>query len=298
MFRKSISTGKTGRVFQIVSGLFFCLFLTACAITDHTDDALEKARKFALKKALDLTEYQRNEIRYTLPKVLEEELFAFTPIKLTEYDHVPRNESSKKHKTKHLDHVAVSFVWEIPSLGGEVIVFGTGDRAMRFWEPVRVMYRKKAIPDTPYENARKLAADFTINNLLYLTDSERNRIRFGEAKVYCTSFDLAFLQQNKVPEAEDSLTSYLRAKKEKRERFQLSLVWQADDPDKVIVFTGLGAEIPLQQEAYQTGKESEIALLASWKVLSVHVLEKKKFAQYIVDLTGKGSKKSVPEVKK
>ena len=52
------------------------LFLASCATTDRTDDAVEKARAFALERAKDLSEYQRNVIRYSLPKLQEEDIFA------------------------------------------------------------------------------------------------------------------------------------------------------------------------------------------------------------------------------
>ncbi|MBO4303361.1 MAG: hypothetical protein J6A21_02115 [Lentisphaeria bacterium] len=281
------------------------LFLASCATTDRTDDAVEKARAFALERAKDLSEYQRNVIRYTLPKVQEEELFVFAPIKLTEYDHIPRNENVKPHNTKHLDSMAFTFVWEIPSLGGEVAVYGTGDRAMRHWEPLRMVYRKLAKVDGPYEAARDTVVSFTADNMLYISEEERTRIRFSEAKVYCTSFDLAYLEAKRIRGTEGAWEAY-RVEKEggKKERFQLSLVWDCDDPSKVIVFTGMGAEIPDEKaleaakENKEKGQEKEIMLLTGWKILCVHVLEKSKLSRYVVDLSGRAASSGKAEEKK
>ena len=303
--KKSFTVSLWKNLCLLVAALLTELFLASCAVTDHTDDALERARVFALEKAKDLSEYQRNVIRYSLPKVQEEELFTFAPIKLTEYDHIPRNEAVKPHKTKHLDHMAVSFVWDIPSLGGEVVVYGTGDRAMRHWEPQRVIYRKIAKVDNAYEAARNAVVNFTADNMLYITEPERNRIRFSEAKVYCTSFDLAYLEENRARGTEGAWEAYLMEKQGgKKDRFQLSLVWDCDEPSKVIVFTGMGADIPEEKaleaarKAKGKGKESELALLTGWKILSVHVLEKSKLARYVVDLTGRAASSGKAEAKK
>ncbi|MBO5760365.1 MAG: hypothetical protein J6S53_02355 [Lentisphaeria bacterium] len=280
---------KKKNVFTVIAGVLLGIFFAGCAVTDHTDDAVEKARKFALDKTRTLTEYERNTIRYTLPAIQEEDIFTFNAIKLTEYDHVPRGENVKVHKTEHLDHQAVSFVWNIPSIGSEVVVYGTGDRSMRFWEPVRVLFRKREKVDSAYEAAMKKVQDFTINNMLYLTESERTRIRFSPGKVYCTTFDLSYLQEKKAPAAENVWQEYLNEKKSgKKARFQLSLIWQADDPQKVIVFTGTGAFIPgAKEEKLPEGKitgEKEISLLASWDILCVHVLKKDEFAKYTAAL--------------
>ncbi|MBP5182537.1 MAG: hypothetical protein J6331_05870 [Lentisphaeria bacterium] len=297
MNKKKNSASSPWKILRLLSAaLLTGLFSASCAITDHTDDTVEKARAFALEKTRDLSEYQRNVIRYTLPKVQEEEIFTFSPIKLTEYEHIPRNETVKPHKTKHLDYMAISFAWDVPSMGGEVVVYGTGDRSMRNWEPVRVFYRKIARIDSPYEAARNAVVRFTADNMLYLSEPERNRIRFSEAKVYCTSFDLAYLEEKKIRGTEVAWEAYLTEKKGgKKDRFQLSLVWDCDDPSRVIVFTGMGAEVPDEKaleaarKAKGKGGEQEIMLLSGWKILSVHVLEKTKLARYVVDLSGAAS---------
>ena len=176
---------------------------------------------------------------------------------------------------------------------------------MRHWEPQRVIYRKIAKVDNAYEAARNAVVNFTADNMLYITEPERNRIRFSEAKVYCTSFDLAYLEENRARGTEGAWEAYLMEKQGgKKDRFQLSLVWDCDEPSKVIVFTGMGADIPDEKaleaarKAKGKGKESELALLTGWKILSVHVLEKSKLARYVVDLTGRAASSGKAEAKK
>ena len=291
----------------------FSVFLAGCEITNHTEDALERARKFALEEARDLTEYQRNIIRYTLPVLQGQMIFRTEPIPLTEYEHIPRNEFHKPLETKHLDYVASCFVWNIPDLGGDVVVYGTGDRNFRFWQPLKVMYRKLAEPDEDYIAARKKAVSFTADNMLYITDTERDRIRFSEAKVWCTTFDLKYLEDDKPLKQKTSWTSYLLKKQGgEKEKYQVSLVWQADDPNKFIVFTGLGADIPkvgkdgkleisVDEEVSEDefdedggkvkgkdgkilpGKKKGFSLLKNWKLLTVRVIDKVKFSKYVTE---------------
>ena len=294
----------------------FSVFLAGCEITNHTEDALERARKFALDEARDLTEYQRNIIRYSLPVIQGQMIFKTGAIPLTEYEHIPRNEFHKPMETKHLDYVASSFVWKIPDLGGEVVVYGTGDRNFRFWQPLKVMYRKLAEPDTDYIAARRKAAGFTADNMLYITDTERDRIRFAEAKVWCTTFELKYLDEDKPLKQKTAWTSYLLKKQGgEKERYQVSLVWQADDPNKFIVFTGLGADIPkvgkdgklvitddegkeVEEDPDEENEESikaeksgkmpgrkkkGFSLLKNWKILTVRVIDKVKFSKYVTE---------------
>ena len=271
------------------------VFLAGCEITNHAEDALERARKFALEEARDLSEYQRNIIRYSLPVIQGQMIFKTEPIKLTEYEHIPRNEFHKPLETKHLDYVASCFVWKIPDLGGEVVVYGTGDRNFRFWQPLKVMYRKLAEPDEDYIKAWKKAVSFTEDNMLYITDTERDRIRFSEARVWCTAFDLKYLDEDKPIKPETTWTSYLLKKQGgKKEKYQVSLVWQADDPGKFIVFTGLGADIPVadkkfrkdkdgEEDAEKSGKKKEFSLLKNWNILTVRVIDKVKFSKYVTE---------------
>ena len=52
---------------------FLLLTAGAACRTDYTDDAVEKARAYALARTKDLTEPQRNFIRYATPEIWEDE---------------------------------------------------------------------------------------------------------------------------------------------------------------------------------------------------------------------------------
>ena len=54
---------------------FLLLTAGAACRTDYTDGAVEKARAYALARTKDLTEPQRNFIRYATPEIWEDEIF-------------------------------------------------------------------------------------------------------------------------------------------------------------------------------------------------------------------------------
>ena len=311
------------------------LFAASCTV-DYTVPAMEKARKFALKNTLDLTEYQRNHIRYVYPAVWKRVIFKHEPMKLTEYDHMARNSEFKPRKSDRLSYMDLSFAWEeIPGLDYTVIVLGHGEASGNFWEPLKMVYKKNAPIDDNYEKARKKAVDFVTNNMLTLSVSERDRVRFSEAEVALTNFDLSYAQEEdskrdkKSSGLEDYLASLKKAASQKKEEeeksvsnkddkkdeksvsnkedkkdeksesnkedkrdeksesnkddkkenaeeadeedgnaeVQYSLVWKADDPEKLIVISGI----------------SKGSSLKNWKILSGAVLPRKVFEKYLME---------------
>lgn len=256
------------------------LFLSGCTV-DYTHSAVEKARSFALKNTLDLTEYQRNHIRYVYPAVWKREIFTHKPMSLTEYDHMARNRDFKPRKSDRLHYMDMSFAWEnIPGLGYTVIVLGHGENSGNFWEPLKVVYKKSAPVDPGYENAKAAAVNFVTNNMLDLSTQERNRVRFSEAQVAYTSFDLSYAQEEKPfvrKKRETGLEGYLASLRKdaagKRGKTpgagggetQFSLVWKGDDPGKLIVISGI----------------SPNNSLGTWKILSGAVLTVKVFERFL-----------------
>lgn len=268
------------------------LFAASCTV-DYTVPAMEKARKFALKNTLDLTEYQRNHIRYVYPAVWRRVIFEHEAMKLTEYDHMARNSEFKPRKSDRLSYMDLSFAWEnIPGLDYTVIVLGHGESSGNFWEPLKMVYKKNAPIDDDYENARRKAVDFVTNNMQTLSVAERDRVRFSEAETALTNFDLSYAQQEdpRHDRKSSSLEGYLASlketasrKKEEKSRsrkdekkenayeedrnaeVQYSLVWKADDPEKLIVISGI----------------SKGSSLKNWKILSGAVLPRKVFEKYL-----------------
>ena len=249
-----------------MTALAFAL-LAACGAcrTDDTDHAVEKARAYALERTRDLTEPQRNFIRYATPEIWEDEIFPYEPMKFEEYAHLPRNlEDDKPIKAPYHDYMASSFVWNPPGLGHSVVVIGSGERSMHFWEPLKLVYKTLRPVDKAYESARTAAVMYVMNNMLYLTRTERNRVRFSEAEVLRTDFNLKYMRNQE--EADDSAwESYLKSLARRKDQVQYSLIWKADDANHVIVITGFAGDT-----------------LAGWSPASGMYLEKSRLERFTV----------------
>lgn len=255
---------RTYRTAILLPALLLLAVCAACR-SDHTDYAVEKARAYALERTKDLTEPQRNFIRYTTPEIWEDEIFPYEPMKFEEYAHLPRNlEDDKPIKAPYHDYVAASFVWNPPGLGHSVVVIGSGERSMHFWEPLKLVYKSIQPIDKAYENARNAAIMYVMNNMLYLTRTERNRVRFSEAEVLRTDFNMKYM--NRRDEADDTAwESYLKSLSPQKDNVQYSLVWKADDPNHFIVITGFAGKT-----------------LAGWSPLSGMYLTKARLERFTV----------------
>ena len=272
---------------------FLLLTAGAACRTDYTDDAVEKARAYALERTKDLTEPQRNFIRYATPEIWEDEIFPYQPMAFEEYAHLPRNLQDKEPvKAPYHDFMASSFVWNPPGLGYSVVVIGSGERSMQFWEPLKLVYKTTVPVDKAYENARQTAVMYVMNNMLYLSEAELNRVRFSEAEVVRTDFNMKYMQ--KRDNIDDSAwESYLKSLSQDTGKIQYSLIWKGDDSDHFIVITGFGGET-----------------LAGWYPMSGMYLDKAHLDRFIVknapvsdnkekDLTaGNGEEKAAPPAEK
>lgn len=255
---------RKSRIAILLPALLLLAVCAACR-SDHTDYAVEKARAYALERTRDLTEPQRNFIRYATPEIWEDEIFPYEPMKFEEYAHLPRNlEDDKPIKAPYHDYMASSFVWNPPGLGHSVVVIGSGERSMRFWQPLKLVYKTLRPVDKAYESARTAAVMYVMNNMLYLTRTERNRVRFSEAEVLRTDFNLKYMRNQE--EADDSAwESYLKSLARRKDQVQYSLIWKADDANHVIVITGFAGDT-----------------LAGWSPASGMYLEKSRLERFTV----------------
>lgn len=211
--------------------------LSACK-TDYTPNAVERAREFALENAKQLNAEQRNYIRYNDPSVAENVIFKDEGFDLEEYGHLSRNSVYKKASSERYDKMHSCMIWTLPGTADSVVVAGEGERSMRFWNPIKVIIKKYTGPDALYQEARKNAIAYVTNNMLYLSDDERNRVRFSDPEVYKSSFDISFAVK-KDDSVKTEWEEYLGDISKKTEPVQFSLVWKADDPQKRVVVSGL-----------------------------------------------------------
>ncbi|MBQ9338117.1 MAG: hypothetical protein IJS14_12565 [Lentisphaeria bacterium] len=222
------------------------LVLLAACQADYTQEAMLRAREFALEHTRLLPETARNHIRYTTPELQFVPLFEHQPLLLTEYAHIARNVDFNPRRNPQMATVVSQFVWTPPELGYSVIAIGHSQQRMKYWEPLKVMLKNIAPYRKFYDLAWKAATSYVTNKMLYLTDLERLRVRTTEAEVRETSFDLEYMFEEQLQGSGREWSEFLKTLRAGINRRQYSLVWVADDPNRRIVVTGLGSVADLQ----------------------------------------------------
>ena len=225
----------------LMSVLFLVMLLTAGCQTDHTEEALQRAREFTLDNTRMLPEKARNHIRYTPPVLQVAPIFAHRPMPLTEYDHISRNVDFNPVRDQNRNMIAAQFVWNPPQLDYSVIAVGRSRQDLSYWEPYKVILKHVIPVRADYESARNGAIYYVTNNMLYLSRLERVRVRTSEAEIRETQFDLEYMFEEQFESAQKEWKSFLEAIKKQRDRRQYSVIWKADDPGKRIVITGFGS---------------------------------------------------------
>lgn len=220
--------------------LLMLVLLTACR-TDSQEEALEKARAFTLEHTRMLPETTRNYIRYAAPTVQIGNIFGHHGLTLFEYAHLPRNTVYTPQTNAGLDLISANFVWTPPETGYSVIAIGHGQRDLQYWEPLKVILKNPQPVCAVYEAAKSAASDYAVNNMLYLSRMENVRVRYSEAEIRETSFDLEYMFDEQLEGGAEEWKNFLDSLKKKRDRRQYSVIWQADDPAKRIVIAGFGS---------------------------------------------------------
>ena len=232
---------KNNLFWKLLAVLAAAIVLPACQ-SDYTEEALQRAREYALENTRMLPETARNYIRYATPVLQTAGIFAHQPMRLTEYDHLPRNIDYNVKPDPKSGVILSQFVWEPPDLGYSVIAVGRSQSDLSYWNPIRVILKDIAPYREHYENARNQAIGYVTNNMLYLSRLERVRVRTSEAEVRETDFDLEYMFEEQLESSQSEWKNFLDTLKEQRKKRQYSLVWKADDGKRRIVITGFGSE--------------------------------------------------------
>lgn len=228
------------RFFTIMALVLAALAVLSGCRTDYTKSAVERARSYALNNLKGLSDNQRNYIRYTQPEIYENIIYPRYVIPLdTGIDHIEVDDVRRFPVAPHHDLMHSCVVWSPPDLGAKVVVAGEGERSMLFWEPYRVIVKRYDPGDLGLKSATSAASNFVRNNMLYLSTSELNRVRFDMPEAVYTRLPVE-------PEREQieisSWEEYLNEREGRAPKAapdtQLSLIWPADDPLRCIVVTG------------------------------------------------------------
>ncbi len=209
------------KALSLSAALLAAALLPSCGI-DYQTKAVERARNYALDNMKGLDESQRDFIRYTDPQIADKELL-----------------DVRERENSASSVVQTCMVWNVPGVDGSVVVVGTATRDTRDWNPVRIVVEDLESPDKDLFAARQLAVSFVMSRMLYLTDAERNRVRFSDPEQRPTSFELPKEEPKAGAKPLSRWEAYLKSKEKKVEPVQGSFVWKADAAGDRIVVCGL-----------------------------------------------------------
>ena len=254
------------RFFLLITAMTAMLAVLSGCRTDYTKSAVERARTYALDNLKGLSDNQRNFIRYTQPEIYENIIYPRYVIPLNtgigsthvEIDDVRHFPVAPEHDLMHS-----CVVWTPPDLGAKVVVVGEGERSMLFWDPYRVIVKRYDPGDVGLKAATAAASTFVRNNMLYLSVSEQNRVRFDEPEAIYTR--LSVDPENTENGELSSWEEYQREKEggnaKSLKNTQLSLMWPADDPLQCIVVTGFSQTGTFDGWKLRTGELMDVTKL-------------------------------------
>jgi hypothetical protein len=195
------------------------IFLVACQSDDYyREQAVISARKYVLKNSKELDVLQQEYIRFNKPVIMAANI-------LGDY-------ANAKTSVICGETAQVCIAWVVPGEKDAFVVFGTSDNRLFNWSPYRLI--RKSYQTREYNRlvAFDNAAKYAMNNMLYLSTEQRNRVRFGVPQIVKTKFPLDFDPMGTLkPETVTSLKA-LPA--------QTSFVWESFTKGKKIVVCGVG----------------------------------------------------------
>lgn len=238
-------TNEQGKIMKkaavVIAAFVLLLGLTACQ-TDYRANAAERARAYALKHAKDLSETDRNFIRYNEPVIYSNLLFHSSVPEFESIGGGPnRYDSYVAERNSNLDFMHTAFVWQLPKAGFAVLVDGAGERNQRGWTPEKVIFKKFIAENTAFSAAHIRATQFAANFFPDMKMTDLNQVRFSEPKVAATNFQLEPADKKKEKDIQiKKWMDYIRSgEKPKKDPVQISLSWISPVNGKAIVVCGI-----------------------------------------------------------
>ncbi|MFA6102265.1 MAG: hypothetical protein WCV67_18690 [Victivallaceae bacterium] len=212
--KKLVSTA-TGLLLVGVS-----IFLVSCKSDDYyREQAVISARKYVLKNAKDLDVIQQEYIRFNKPVIMAENILG----------------TYSGAKTSVICGVTsqVCIAWVVPGEKEAFVVFGTSDNRLFNWSPYRLIRKTYQTKEYNRITAYDSAARYVMNNMLYLSTEQRNRVRFDVPQAVKTKFPLDFDPMGTLkPETVTKLKAF---------PLQTSFVWESLAKGRKIVVCGVGS---------------------------------------------------------
>jgi len=208
---------------SIAAGLLIAgvsIFLASCQSDDYyREQAVISARKYVLKNAKDLDVLQQEYIRFNKPVIMGENILG--------------NYVNSKKSVLCGETSQVCVAWVVPGEKDAFVVFGTSDSRLFNWSPYRLIRKTYQTKEYNRIAAFEAAAKYAMNNMLYLSTEQRNRVRFGVPEIVKTKFPLDFNPMGTL-KPEDVVRL-------KALPLQTSFAWESYAKGKKIVVCGVGA---------------------------------------------------------
>ncbi|MFA7183565.1 MAG: hypothetical protein WC082_01655 [Victivallales bacterium] len=164
----------------------------------------------------DLTLAQQEYIKFNKPVIMGAPIFP-------QY-------SSDSATSGTLSHVCIA--WVLPGEKDARVVFGASDNRLKDWTPNRVIIKRYDPPARIYHTARRNAVSFAMNNFLYLSDKQRNIIRFEVPETIITDYKFEKEKLAKIKLSQESLKSLV----------QVTFVWRSTDFEHKLFVCGVGGK--------------------------------------------------------
>ena len=203
--------------FTSLTALVLVLLLNACQTKEYYHDrAVRRARKFLLKEDKTLNLEQREFVKFNKPVIMAGRLLGEVP------------NASASAIGSVLSQVCIA--WIVPGKKDAYVVFGVSDNRLRDWRPNRVIIKTYNRPIREYHMAHKKAIMFAMNNFLYLSQQNRNRIRFEIPETIITDykFSAELLKDKKLKK--ESLKNYV----------QTTFIWRSTREGHKLFVCGIG----------------------------------------------------------
>jgi len=207
---------RSRQIFIGLMTMLSVLLATGCKSRDYyVEKQVEAARTFALENDRTLTPLECEYIRFNKPEVMYESYIGEKKFFSTSF-------------TGGTEFAQMCIVWNLPDNDVPVIVFGISTHGVRGWDPLRIIRRKFRTMDFNRENAIGKAVLYAMNNMLYLSDHMRNRVRFSPPTAITSTFPLDLEHRDIELQAgvKDLPT-------------QISFIWQGEKKGENVVVSGL-----------------------------------------------------------
>lgn len=217
----------------LLPALLPLMFVSCHSDAYYKERAVNKAREFLLDDTKNLSQMQREYIKFNKPILLHRNILG-SP-----------SDPGSYYINSEIFQICIT--WTVPGEEDVYMVFGSGNYRMKNWEPIRVIRKKFNEVDSARISAFRNAMLYVMNNMLYLSLEDRNRIRFEVPEVASTNFVLDIEQLVKKTDSQgqplpEKMITMARNNLKKKQ--QVSIVFKTEQPGKLVVVAGLsGAEL-------------------------------------------------------